>query len=239
MKLKKLAFLLSLAFAGVTQASNISVIDFSGTVSNIVTLENGTPMATGAGALRIGYFNTALQGPTWAADMKSNDVAKVNAAMAAFIPLGETGGPFGTGTGNTTSGPRFANRTVNGAAVTGRLAGQIASVTPTTGTANTANAAGVPSGTRIYLLVYSDGNFVLDGTEQFGVFSSATDWLMPTDAGLNLQLNATSITQATSATDIVRGSFGSLHLQSFIVPEPGTASMGLLAALGLLARRRR
>lgn len=218
------------------EATNISVIDFSGANFNIVTLSDGTPMATGGGLIRIGYFNTALQGPTWSTDIRSTDPAVAATAMQAFIPLGETAGaPLGTGAG-TSTGPRFATRTISSVSYTGRLAGQVTLVSSTTGTANTASAAGVPAGTRISMLVYSDGNTIMLPGEQFGIFS-ADNWLMPADSGLNLQLNSNDV---NLATEFYRGTSGSLRLSGFaVVPEASSSTLALLAGLGLIARRRR
>lgn len=237
MKKTALLTLLSVAFGISAKASNISIIDFSGTTFNIITSSNGTPIATGAGRIRIGYFNTAAQSPTWSTDLRSEDPATVSNALAAFVPLGEnTVVPHGTGSG-TASGPRFATRTISGTTYTGRLAGQITGVTPVPGVPNTFNAGGVPAGTRIYLLVYSDGSdTVLNAGEELGVFGADT-WLMPADGGLNLQLNSTNV---DLPSEIARGDSaqGQLRLGA-LVPEPSSSLMALLAGMGLIARRRR
>jgi len=234
----KKTLILSLALAASSlsvRATNISVIDFSGTtLSNPVTLESGAAMTNGGAMIRLGYFNTAAQTATWLTDLRSNDITKINSALASFIPLGENAAAPNLGDIPTTAGPRFAQRTINGVSSAGRLAGQITTVNPAVGTPNTQNANGVPSGSRIFMLVYSDNNSTLTFGEQFGVFSSDI-WLMPSDAGLNLQLNSTDI---DGAPEVFRGTFGSLKLAA-IVPEPTTGAMALLAGLGLMARRRR
>lgn len=235
--MKKTALLAfaSIALSVPSKATNISVIDFAGTVSNIVTSSTGVPMATGAGRIRIGYFNTSAQSASWANDLRSTNPALTNSALTSFVPLGESAGaPLGTGAG-TSTGPRFAQRTVNSVVQQGRLAGQITSVSSTTGDPNSISASGVPAGTRIYMLVYSDGaDTILGLGEEFGVFSSDV-WVMPADSGLNLQLNATAV---DLTGEIFRGSSGSLRLAPFI-PEPSGALLSLLAGLGLVARRRR
>jgi len=234
----KKTLILTLALAGSSlsvRASNISVIDFSGTtLSNPVTLNSGAAMPNGGAMVRLGYFNTALQSGTWLTDLRSNDVAKVNSALQSFIPLGENAATPNLGDVPTTAGPRFAQRTINSVSSAGRLAGQITTVNPVAAAANTANPGGVPSGSRIYMLVYSDNNSTLTASEEFGVFSSDI-WLMPSDGQLNLQLNTTDI---DGAAEVFRGTFGSLKLAPF-VPEPSTGLLGLLAGLGMIARRRR
>jgi hypothetical protein len=231
------------------QASNISVIDFAQPVvggpviQNQVTLDNGgnltnapqgTPLPNAGSRVRVGYFNTSAQGATWLSDLRSNNVDLINSALQSFIPLGENAAAPNLGTVPTTAGPRFAQRTIDQVSRAGRLAGQIELVNPVAAPANSVNAGGVPNGSRIFMLVYSDNNSTLAFGEEFGVFS-ADNWLMPSDGGLNLSLNTTDV---DTAGEVFRGTFGSLKLAP-IVPEPATGAMALLAGLGLLARRRR
>jgi len=217
------------------RATNISLADFSGTtLSNPVTFADGSSLPTGGAMVRIGYFNTAAQTGTWLADLRSNNIAQINSALQSFIPLGENAAAPNLGDIPTAAtGPRIQARTINGVSQPGRLAGQITTITPVAGTANTANAGGVPNGSRIYLLVYSDTNSTLTQSEQFGVFSSDV-WLMPSDGGSNLQLNTTDI---DSAAEVFRGTFGSLRLAP--IPEPTSGALALVVGLGMLSRRRR
>jgi hypothetical protein len=234
MKKTILSSAFAVAFAASAMATNISVIDFSGTTSNVITSSLGVPTASATGYLRIGYFNSALVGQNWASNLRSDILSNVNDAMLAFVPLGESAGaPMGTGIG-TATGPRYANRTINGVAETGRLAGQITNVSSTTGAPNSISGSGVPAGTRIFLLAYSGGDAALGIEEEFGVFSADT-WVMPADSGLNLQLNTTAV---DTEGEIYRGSFGSLRLAGFI-PEPSSALSVILAVAGISLRRRR
>jgi hypothetical protein len=245
----KLSSLVSFAFASfalaTASASNISVVDFAGTTLNPVVYSNNatiinTTVSSGvqtAGSLiRIGYFNSALQTSTWAQDLRSTEITKVNEAMTSFIPLGESaGGVTGSGS-NAATGPRFTQRTINSTVYQGRLAGQITGVTSTTGAANSASSSGVPSGTRLYLIVYSDFNSVLAEGDQIGVFSADT-WLMPSDNSLNLSLNTTEV---NTAGEVFRGSIGSLVLAApfAAIPEPAFASLLVFGTLLGFRRRR-
>jgi hypothetical protein len=235
-----LAALGTLTCALPSQATNISVIDFGGGTENAVTLAGGTALTNAGHTIRIGYFNTAAQTGTWASDIKSLNLANITSALASFIPLGENsvGQPvLGTGAG-TATGPRVANRVVNAVQKPGRLIGQITDVNPVVAPANTVNAAGVPAGSRIFMLVYSDNDSVLHNGEQFGVFS-ADNWLLDPDGTLSLSLN---MTDANTAAEVFRGTLNAASLRTemaAIAPEPSTGIMALFAGLGMLARRRR
>jgi hypothetical protein len=243
---KTLLFTLSLAASTVSvRATNIVISDFAGnapnTVHNVVTLANGNLLTNGATMVRFGYFNTSAQGATWLSDLQSTDVAKINSALQSFIPLGENAATPNLGTITVTptnSSPRISARTINGVSENGRIVGQVTAITPVAGAANTANAGGVPAGSRIFVLVYSDADAVLNNGEQFGVFS-ADIWSMPSDGGLNLPINTTDV---NTAGEVYRGLLGSSQIRLSavgVIPEPTTGALGLLAGLGMLARRRR
>jgi len=220
-----------------SRASSVLVSDFSGTtLSNPVTFENGTSLNNAGHLVRIGYFNTSAQSATWLTDLRSNDVTKINSSLQSFIPLGENAANTNLGDVPAAgAGPRIQARPINGTTQPGRLAGGVLNVNPTTSAQpNTVSANGVPAGSRIFILVYSDLNSTLNFGEQFGVFS-ADNWLMPSDPSLPLGLNTTDI---DGAPEVFRGTFGSLKMAA-IVPEPGTTVMALFAGLGLMARRRR
>jgi len=235
----KKTLILSLALAGSalsSRASSVLVSDFSGTtLSQPVTFADGSSLTNAGILVRIGYFNTSSQSATWLTDLRANDVAKINSALQSFVPLGENAATPNLGDVPTAAaGPRIQARPINGVTQPGRLAGGIQNVSPTTaGQPNTINANGVPAGSRIFLLVYSDLNSTLNVGEQFGVFS-ADNWLMPSDPSLPLGLNTTDI---DGAAEVFRGTFGSLKLAP--IPEPTTGAMALLAGLGMISRRRR
>jgi hypothetical protein len=237
---KTLILTLALA-AGLTsaRASNISIIDFGSltpggpVLSNPVTYADGSSLPNGGIRVRLGYFNTAAQTATWLSDLQSNDVARINSALISFIPLGENAQRANLGLVPTTTGPRTLQRNVNQVSSPGRLAGGINEVVSVAGTPNTENASGVPAGSRIFLLVYSDADATLGATEQFGVFS-ADSWLMPSDSGLHPVLNTIDV---DTAGEVFRGRFGSLQMA--LIPEPAATGLALLAGLGMLVRRRR
>ncbi|HEX2750365.1 MAG TPA: PEP-CTERM sorting domain-containing protein [Verrucomicrobiales bacterium] len=221
-----------------SQATSIAVIDFGNGTENAVTLNSGATLANGSIKVRVGYFNTAAQDANWLTNLKSTTISSINSALASFIPLGENSVNqplLGTGAG-TATGPRIANRVVNSVQKPGRLIGSVTDVNPTPGTPDTVNAGGVPVGSRIFMLVYSDGDAVLNNGEEFGVFS-ADNWKIDGDSTLTLSLNTTDI---NLASEVYRGTFGSLKLGPVgNIPEPATGALGLLAGLGMLARRRR
>ncbi len=219
-------------------ATTISITDFTGTIDTVnqVVKSNGAggfgTIPTGSALIRLGYFVTSEQSGTWAADLSSPEIGRINSAMASFVALGEN---FSTlpllGDSNNL---RFADR-LTSTTPNGRLAGNIANVTPTGAAVNSRSTTGVPALSRIYMLVYSDLNSVLNSGEDFGVFS-AENWLMPESNLSPLNLNTQDV---NLASEIFRGSLGSLRLAPVGVPEPTTMTFGALAALGLLARRRR
>jgi hypothetical protein len=236
----KRTFLFSLSLVGSSVsaiATNISVIDFgvnlSGVLtSNPVTHVVGTLMANGSGLIRIGYFNTSAQSASWANDLRSIDPAKINSALQSFIPLGENAVTPNLGTvPSTGTAPRFTQRVILGVSSPGRLAGAIMDVNPVPGTANSANAEGVPGGSRLFLLVYGDAD--ANPAAEFGVFS-ADNWLMPSDPSLPLQLNTVNV---DTAAEVFVGTFGSLRLR--MIPEPAAGATVLPAALVMIFRRRR
>ncbi len=247
--MKKPFFLLFSVLLGATasRATNISIADSGNAgATNPVVFNNGSSLPNGAITVRIGYFNTTSQGASWLSDLQSTDLSKIQSALASFIPLGEDSTKPVLGNLPAGGAPRVANRPVNLVATDGRITGGVADVTPVAGTPNTANAGGVPAGSRIFLLVYSDNNAVLNDGEQFGVFSADT-WLINSDGSLPLQLNTIGV---NTASEVYRGTYtgngnengnvGTLRLALVgVVPEPTTAAMGLLAGLGLMARRRR
>jgi len=236
-----LSLLIATGFAA--QASNISVVDFGSTsaggpiISNAVTFNDGSALTNGGIKVRLGYFNTSAQSGTWLADLQSTSVTRITSALQSFIPLGENAANANLGDIPTTTGPRVLQRSINGVSSAGRLAGGIANVNPATGAPNSVSPNGVPAGSRIFLLVYSDADATLSAspTEQFGVFS-ADSWLMPSDGGLNPILNTIDV---DTAGEVFRGTFGSLKMNFVNVPEPTTGLLGLLAGLGMVARRRR
>jgi hypothetical protein len=233
--------LLALALAGGSlpaEATTIALSDFSGTIlSNPVTYWSGARMADGSGLIRIGYFNTSAQSASWPTDLQSNNLEKVRSALQSFIPLGENAATPNLGNINADSPPRFTTRAIGGILQPGRLAGSITGVNPVIATPNSINAAGVPAGSRIFMLVYSDNDPGFLNHKYFGVFS-ADFWLMPDDPSLPLQLNTTDV---DTPAEIFRGVAGNHTLQITPTnpPEPSTGMM--LLACGFLAflRRRR
>jgi hypothetical protein len=235
-----IATLCSLSMSVQSFASTITVSDFSGVgatfAENVVTLGDGTKLASGSGSVRLGFFPTMTPsevGTLFRSFTTPQQVA--NGIQTNFVPLGEgldpdLGAPGGTG---GASPPRFATRAINGVAgVTGRLAGSVINVTPVPGAWNPANITGVPAGTRLYMLIY-DAAVALN-SNQFGIFSADT-WLMPSDTLVNPTLNTVDV----GASEVFLGSSAAGSLRLSVVPEPSASLMAVLASLGLVARRRR
>jgi hypothetical protein len=103
------------------------------------------------------------------------------------------------------------------------------------GTPNSPNAAGVPAGSRLFLLISSDTDPSYNGHEFFGVFS-ADIWLMPDESGLNITLNTTDVNLVSEA---FRGTAEVGALRLFVIPEPVAGTWAPLVAFGIVMRRRR
>ena len=176
-------------------ASNILVSDFSG--SGVTFRErpirsadgsalNATlaPRAITVAQIGLGSFSgfDGSNDGELAAALASDDPTVLSGALSRFIPLGENfGGNTNLGTVTATGLPRITARTINSVSYQGRLAGQVSNAVVTTGAPNSVSPSGVPSGTRIFLLVYNAPSAI---ATELGIFSS-TAWVMPTDNLIN------------------------------------------------------
>ena len=201
-------------------------------------VESDLPLSA---TLRVGFFQDLDTSETGLTSLK-NGLSGAQTAEAFntflvsnnFIGLGEGGSPgFGIAS-ETTASVRDSSgvRTIGGA---WGLSGTT-NLNFQAGTANALSNGGVNRGTKLFIIV-------MDGTGAAGVFS-ASNWLVP-GSGTSAFLGLTSIdgTDGTlsspgvnAATEIFRGSLGSLVVSPF-VPEP--SSMTLLAVVGLVFLRRR
>ncbi len=242
-----LALFATTTIASTCLASNISVVDFSGSgatfAENVLKTTSGQTFATGAALIRIGYFSNFSAGDSalMSALTSTTDRAATYAAIASrFVPLGEGVdvdlGVYPGTPPNPASGPRLATRTINGVTgIQGRLAGAVNSIKPVGGAANSfdpQNIAGVPIGSRIFILAYDNLN-AANATSMAIV--SADNWLMPSDDLSNLTLNTVDV---NTASEYVRGTVGSIGMVSWI-PEPSASLLGLIGSLALLRRRRK
>jgi hypothetical protein len=237
--------LLTITAAGATiyqaQASNILVSDFSGVLERPVRSVDGfvlnTTLSSGVivGAqVRMGYFsgfdgsNDALL----SAALASEDPAVLDAALGRFVPMGENfGGNVNLGTVTATGLPRITPRTINSVASQGRLAGQVSNATVTSGAPNSITSSGVPSGTRIFLLVY---NAPVGTATQLGILS-ASSWTMPTDNLINPVLNTVDV---DTVAEVYRGTLNGSELRLALIPEPSVSLLALVG-VGFGLRRRR
>lgn len=206
-------------------AVSVAINDTTGSTTNYVTTGSGASIPNGMALIRMGYFNTSAQLASWSDDLRSTSIERINSALNSFVPFGEGSANLGDAPG--ANGPRFATR----GGVASRLIGGVQNIQSASGTANSVSTSGVPAGSRIFLLVYSDLNSTLTNGEELGVFS-ATNWLVDSDNTAASVLLTTDV----DAGEIFRGSSGSLRLAP--IPEPTVSSLALgLVALGFRRRR--
>jgi hypothetical protein len=231
--------LLMLALLGLTQrnlsASTITVGDFSGSgvtfVENPVTKSNGSPLTNGAALVRIGFLTDSSSAVLTSLASPLRSV--VDTALSTyFVGLGDIGGDADLGA-LASGGPRVIQRTVNGISSAGRIAGNVSGVNVGVYTPPT-TITGVPSGTRLVMLVYD--TLTPSTATEMGIFSSDdVTWRMPADSLSNITLLTTLV---DTNAEVYRGTRGSLHLSPIGVPEP-SVSLLALGAIGLGLRRRR
>lgn len=223
------AFLLFSALLVIpASAVSIAINDTSGITTNYIRTNTGNPVPNGSALIRLGYFNTSAQLSSWTDDLKSDDLARINSALSSFVPFGEGGANLGD-TPATGSAPRFATR----GTIDSRLIGGVQNIVSVSGSANSVSAQGVPAGSRIFMLVYSDTNSSLSVGEQLGVFSSTT-WLIDSDNSAASVLLTTDV----DSSEIFRGSSVGGALRLAAIPEPSISFLAL-GALAAGVRRRR
>jgi hypothetical protein len=226
-------------------ASNILVSDFSGSGASFqerpirsadgfilnTTLSSG--LIVGA-QVRMGYFSgfDGSNDAALTAALASEDPTVLSGALSRFVPMGENfGGNANLGTVTSTGLPRITPRTINTVSYQGRLAGQVSNAIVASAAPNSISPSGVPSGTRIFLLVY---NAPIATASQLGIFSS-TAWTMPADNLINPALNTVDV---DAAAEVYRGSLNGSELRLAVIPEPSATLLALVGA-GFALRRRR
>ena len=230
MKFKTLAcsFVACFLAAGSAQAAITISTNNSGGSGRVINSSAGVAVASGSGTLHVGYFLDPN-----AAVLKSGNLAAI---LPLFIPLGENRPGLGSTGGN------FAI----GSVTAGRWNTQIPSVTGTNdATAGPPSATSLVQGTRLFILAYNTAQ------NEYALFGDSALWVAPKDdpnipggASLSMAANITNLDAASASTEVYWGSYPATG--NFInmapianIPEPGAASVGLLATLGLLIRRRR
>ena len=238
----KFKFILSTILTATLAASSHAAITFSSNNSGgggrQVTSSTGTLIPTGGGSLRIGYFLDSSS-PV----LSSGDWSAIN---ALFIPLGEgrpnLGGVATPVAGNTPI-------PIPSGATAGRFLGQITGVTGTNVAVDPPSSVNsLSQGTRLFLFLSNSATPSTLAPTQFALVSDNTLWRAPKDdptipggASLTMAMNATNINEAG---DIFWGAISTAGASNFlavapVVPEPSSSLLGLLAAFGLIARRRR
>jgi hypothetical protein len=224
----KTSLLFSALLALPASALTVTINDSDGISSNYITSSSGAPIPNASALIRLGYFNTSAQLPTWSDDLRSTSIDRINSALNSFVPFGEGLANLGD-TPTASTGPRFTTR----GGISSRINGGIVNIQSASGTPNSVSASGVPAGSRIFMLVYSDLNSTLSDGEELGVFSSS-DWLIDIDSSTPTPLFTTDV----DAGEIFRGSLGSLRLAPVGVPEP-SATLLALGVVAMKLRRRR
>lgn len=197
----------------------------SGGGGRVYNSSTGTALA-GNATLHVGYFLNP-----------NDDVLKsgvLQAVLAQFIPLGENRPGLGATGGNVVVGGTTAGR------VNTTITGVVGTNDPTPGLPS---ATSLVQGTRLFLLVYNTAQ------TEYALFSDSALWLAPKDdpaipggASLTMAANVTNLDANSSLNEVYWGTYpaaGNFLNLAPVVPEPGVASIGILATLGLLARRRR
>ena len=230
---RKFAALLAactLSASPVSAAITISTNN-SGSNGRLATSFFGNLLTSGQATLHIGYFLNPD-------DPLLKDFCRTNLSniLQRFIPLGENRPGLGATGGNFNVGsvtPGRWNTTITG--ITGT--NEATAPAPSTTT--------LVQGTRLFLLIIRSPN-------EYALFGDSVLWRAPKDdpsipggASLTLAANISNLDTASASTELYVGAYQNNGTQNFIrldgydCPEPGTASLGLLTALGLLRHRRR
>lgn len=198
----------------------LSASGMAATVSLTLNSNGGSPFATSSGSLlssgssvRVGFFNTSGAGLTTL--QTSNVYSEVDSLFTAFAE-----GNAGGGTVDQT-GASGTNLVINDLFTPGHVFGQIIDIDSTYCT----------TGDAIWVWVFNNADPLL--ATEWGIFSATTGWAFPAALG--------SVTLSTFEIDnVVRGTNTGTQYQLSnvsVVPEPG--SLFLIAAAGVLLRRRR
>lgn len=182
------------------------------------------------GSVRIGYFanigasDSVMRGGDWAA------------LNALFIPLGESAANPTRGDVTTPATAGDLPIPVPSGASPGRYSGQITGIT----------SAGLPLGTRLFILVSNSSNPAVGAPSEWALVSEAA-WVAPFDdpftgGSATLALNATNIDSV--ANDVWRGNISTTGASAnfltlaVAVPEPTSLVICAFLSVGLLRRRR-
>jgi hypothetical protein len=214
MRTSFLFFFLAISVSAVNGAAvNIGTNTLAGTARGVLTT-SGAPLPIGS-MVRIGLFSPTATPARIAA---ATSFAELN---SLFIPIGEDSSSAADGT----NGPGAVNsQTVAGA--------------PGGGWGFTINAvensdSRFAAGLRLYLMILDVPAASLASASSALVISDPS-WLIPA-AGTRTM--STSVIGDQS--EVFVGTYGPTSLTLSAVPEPTSVALGGLAALGLMARRRR
>lgn len=210
-------------------AATLSVVPGEG-ITQFAYASGETITGSSAYSVRVGYF-TNVASSEFAAGLSDPTTLVFDTVDANFVAIGEgsatLGGSFTWSIGEL-SGEGAGNHSILQSLNSDSL------VFTNTAPANSRTDAGLPRGSRLFLLVYDNADPA--AASELGIFS-AEEWIVPSDGGSTLVLNLQDV---DSDAEVFRGAPGASVLQlAAVIPEPSAGVFVLLAGAGMLAGRRR
>lgn len=231
----KNTFKLILALAAISGSANAATIVVqSGSPALDFKLSSGSRLLTSGSGVVLGYirgFSTATAAAVGTA-LADQNRSVLTYLAANFVPIAAEGSNVNYGT--SAAATPWGLKDVGGVTTaSGTIENSNWLSSSGSAPANSEQAGGLVRGTRIFLLAYNGSS--LSNATELGIFSAST-WTLPASASLNTL--SMTLTQVDQASEVYRGSIGSLVLAP-VVPESSTSALALLAGLGLMSRRRR
>lgn len=211
-------------------AATLSVVPGEG-ITQFAYASGETITGSSAYSVRVGYF-TNVASSEFAAGLSDPTTLVFDTVDANFVAIGEgsatLGGSFTWSIGEL-SGEGAGNHSILQSLNSDSL------VFTNSAPANSRTDAGLPRGSRLFLLVYDNADPA--AATELGVFS-AEEWIVPLEGDVSfLTLNLRDV---DSDAEVFRGAPGASVLQlAAVIPEPSAGVFVLLAGAGMLAGRRR
>ena len=216
---------------GSATAATVSLNNTNGAAT--VALQNSLAVALPAGTdYRIGFFLNYSAALDSSLRTNSFEFLTNPSNPNRFVPIGVGGNSIGDNKLSPES-PGVKEFEIRDFSGTLRSLTTIGNISYLDGTPNT-EAAGLTRGTKLFLFLVNQSEFVGGANMEWGIFS-ATDWLIPT--GTNNANLALEIKNIDTAAEVFHGSLGSLKTAP--VPESSSSVLAMtVAAIGLFRRRR-